>query len=230
MTQKIICFLPCRKGSERIPRKNVKPFSGYENGLIEIKIRQLIDARFIDEIIVSTNDDEIVDFVESVGNDKVYLHRRKESLSSSTTSTDDLILHALSLISEGHILWTHVTSPFLTSRHYDEIIYQYWGALEEGYDSLMTTTPIRSFLWYEDSPVNYNRDLEKWPQTQELTPVHEINNGIFIASSGIYRKYHDRIGNSPFLYALDKIVSHDIDWPEDFLMGELFVEKGLAEL
>jgi len=230
MSQEIICFLPCRKGSERIPQENIKPFSDHENGLIEIKIQQLLGAKLVDKIIVSTNDDEIIKFVTEIDSAKICLHHREEYLSSGTTSTDDLILHALSLIPDGHILWTHVTSPFVTSRHYDEVVSRYLDALDEGYDSLMTTTPIRSFLWYKNRPVNYNRKLEKWPQTQKLTPVHEINNGVFIASSNIYREFHDRIGDAPYLYALDKIVSHDIDWPEDFVMAELFVEKGLAEL
>jgi len=145
MSQEIICFLPCRKGSERIPQKNIKPFSDHENGLIEIKIQQLLGAKLVDKIIVSTNDDEIIKFVTEIDSAKICLHHREEYLSSGTTSTDDLILHALSLIPDGHILWTHVTSPFVTSRHYDEVVSRYLDALDEGYDSLMTTTPIRSF-------------------------------------------------------------------------------------
>jgi len=230
MSQEIICFLPCRKGSERIPQKKIKPFSDHENGLIEIKIQQLLGAKLVDKIIVSTNDDEIIKFVTEIDSAKICLHHREEYLSSGTTSTDDLILHALSLIPDGHILWTHVTSPFVTSRHYDEVVSRYLDALDEGYDSLMTTTPIRSFYGIKIDQLIIIVSSKNGHRHKKLTPVHEINNGVFIASSNIYREFHDRIGDAPYLYALDKIVSHDIDWPEDFVMAELFVEKGLAEL
>ncbi|KHL68550.1 acylneuraminate cytidylyltransferase [Pseudomonas flexibilis] len=51
-----------------------------------------------------------------------------------------------------------------------------------------------------------------------------------MASAEIYRDQDDRIGVNPFLYSLDKIVSHDIDWPEDFYMAEALVEKGLVSI
>lgn len=67
-------------------------------------------------------------------------------MSSSDTSTDQLVAHALELIPDGHILWTHVTSPFITEKHYDQIIRAYFDELARGYDSLMTTTAIHGFL------------------------------------------------------------------------------------
>jgi len=112
-------FLPCRKGSQRVPKKNIKPFADYKNGLIEIKLNQLINAEKISKIYLSTNDEEILEYASSLNNSKIILHNRVEHLSSSETSTDDLVLHALELIKEGDILWTHVTSPFLDDNELD---------------------------------------------------------------------------------------------------------------
>lgn len=223
-------FLPCRKGSERVPKKNIKPFSKFENGLIEIKLKQLIDVTYINAIYLSTNDDEILDYAASLNNQKIIIHKRVEELSSSQTSTDDLVAHALDLIKDGDILWTHVTSPFLTSKVYDQIIEKYIAEQENGYDSLMTTNLIHGFLWNKKNPINYDRSVEKWPRTQMLEPIHEINSAVFLANAKIYKSLDDRIGRSPYLYELDKIQGFDIDWQDDFDIAQAIVKSGLVTL
>ncbi|MHA3893208.1 acylneuraminate cytidylyltransferase family protein [Acinetobacter sp. GXMZU3951] len=226
----VTCFLPCRKGSERVPRKNIKPFVQYSHGLIEVKLNQLIACPSIDEIILSTNDDEIIQYAESLSHPKIHLHNRIEELSSSQTSTDSLVAHAADLIPKGHILWTHVTSPFINAQKYEDIISRYFNCLEEGYDSLMTTSLLHTFLWQDSKPLNYDRTLEKWPRTQTLDPIHEVNSGVFLASTNVYKEQNDRIGERPYLFTLDKLVSQDVDWPEDFIIAEALVEKGLVSL
>lgn len=230
MKNKTICFLPCRKGSQRVPRKNIKPFAGYPFGLIEIKIKQLVQSKTIDEIVLSTNDEDILSYVSSLNIANLRIHERIASLSSSETSTDQLIAHALELIPYGDILWTHVTSPFINAYHYDHIVNCYREKILAGHDSLMTVTELYGFLWQNEKPINYYRQQEKWPRTQTLTPIHEVNSGVFLASSDVYCRLVDRIGDRPYLYILDKLTSHDIDWPEDFVIAECMVEKGLVEL
>lgn len=223
-------FLPCRKGSERVKKKNIKPFAGYEYGLIEIKLRQLLSVDLIEEVVLSTNDDEILDYAATLNDVKLRLHKRSEELSSSSTSTDELVALALSLIPEGDILWTHVTSPFLNSDLYSEIIKRYNMALSEGFDSLMTTTVIHGFIWNDKGPMNYDRGIEKWPRTQTIAPVHEINSGVFLNSAENYRNHNDRIGLKPFLFPLDKIHGFDIDWEEDFRIAQVMVQAGVTDL
>lgn len=228
MTEKVTCFLPCRAGSQRIVRKNIKPFAGFEFGLIQVKLHQLLSAELIDEVVLSTNDTDILAFAESLNEPQLRLHKRVENLAASETSTDQLVAHALDLIPGGHILWTHVTSPFITEKHYDRVIRVYFDQLEKGYDSLMTTTAIHAFLWQAGQPMNYDRSAEKWPRTQTLEPVHEVNSGAFLAPCTVYRELDDRIGQRPYLYELDRFTSYDIDWPEDFMIAECMAEKGLA--
>ncbi|WP_312931165.1 acylneuraminate cytidylyltransferase family protein [Pseudomonas sp.] len=226
----VTCFLPCRKGSQRVPNKNIRPFADVPQGLVEIKLKQLIATDSIDRIVLSTNDEIILDYAASLNDSKVILHHRSNELSSSTTSTDDLVAHALDLIPDAHILWTHVTSPFITSSHYETIIQEYFKSLEAGHDSLMTTTLIHGFLWQDGKAMNYDRQVEKWPRTQTLKPIHEVNSGVFLAHASVYREQDDRIGKSPLLYAMDKLISHDVDWPEDFVLAECLLGKGLVTL
>lgn len=227
---KITCFLPCRKGSERVKNKNIRPFSSYSNGLIEIKLKQLSEVKEIDTIVLSTNDEEIIRYAESTGIKNLIIHHRSDELSSSQTSTDDLVTLARDLITEGHILWTHVTSPFLNANVYKNIIQSYKEGLEKGYDSLMTTSPIQSFVWGENGPINYDRSVEKWPRTQTLPPVHEINSAVFLTSVDVYSNNKDRIGENPQLFPLTKIEGMDIDWPEDFEITECLLNAKLARI
>lgn len=230
MSSSVIAFLPCRRGSQRVPKKNIKPFAGVPFGLVEIKLRQLLKCTSLDSIVLTTNDEEILDYAYSLHEDRLTVHCRSEALSSASTSTDELVSHALDLIPQGHILWTHVTSPFVTQAHYEDIVHTYHKQLAQGYDSLMTTTALQTFLWRDGVPLNYDRTLEKWPRTQTLAPIHELNSAAFLASAVVYQTFQDRIGRKPYLYEMDKLTSHDIDWPEDFIVGECMVEKGCVSL
>ncbi len=228
--KKVTCFLPCRAGSERVLRKNIKPFAGHPFGLLQIKIRQLLSSTLISKIVLTTNDLDIITYIKSLGNPRVVLHLRDQALASSSTSTDLLVSHALELINEGHILWTHVTSPFISTSIYDKIIVSYFNHLAQGYDSLMTTTPLKSFLWSNEGPINYDRNIEKWPRSQTLVPVQEINSGAFLAPVDVYKNLGDRIGVKPYLYEMDKISGFDIDWQDDFQVAECLLNNRLVEI
>lgn len=223
-------FLPCRKGSQRVPKKNIKPFVGFKNGLIEIKLKQLLECKKIDKIYLSTNDEEILKYAKSLNQDRIILHKRAEYLSSSETSTDELVSHVLELIPEGDILWTHATSPFLNANVYDDIINKYEEVKIQGFDSLMTTNLIHGFLWNKKGPINYDRTKEKWPRTQTIEPLHEINRAVFLANAESYRTLNDRIGTNPYLYELDKIKGFDIDWEDDFTIAEAILKAEIADI
>lgn len=218
-------FLPCRKGSQRIPDKNIRQFAGYQFGLIEIKLEQLLGLNSVDKIILSSNDDRILDYANSIQDTRLVLDVRPDWLGASDTTTDQLIDYVPSLIDDGDVLWTHVTSPFLTSEHYSQIIDSYYTK-SSAYDSLMTVKKIQGFIWNETGPITYDRKIEKWPRTQTIEPVYEVDSAVFIANIQCYKDRHDRIGASPMLYVQEGLCSIDIDWPDDFSLAEqLFKQK-----
>ena len=188
----IVAFLPMRKGSERVPNKNIKTFANINGGLAFIKIQQLLKVKAIDKIIVSTNDADVKKIASSFNSNKIVIINRSEDLSSSDTSTDDLIKYVPTIINSGVILWTHVTSPFIDNVMYDDMINSYLNNIHK-YDSLMSVTMIRKFLWSNNKPINYDRSKEKWPKTQTIKPVYEVNSGAFIASIDIYRDLNDSV-------------------------------------
>ena len=219
MSKEINVFLPMRAGSERIPRKNTKKFSGIDGGLCSIKINQLLQCKSINYIFVSTNDQNVIDIANSFESRKIRIIKRPDELSSSSTSTDDLINYVPEIMPDGHILWTHVTSPFIGPDIYDKIIKTYFNNLKK-YDSLMTVTKIQKFIWNDTQPINYDRSIEKWPRTQTLEPLWEINSGVFITTRKIYKKHMDRVGVRPYLFELSGDLAFDIDWMSDFTTAE----------
>jgi len=62
-----------------------------------------------------------------------------------------LVKHAGKLITSGHILWTHVTSPFPGAFLYNNIIKVYFESMAKERDSLKTTITLQGFFWNEEA-------------------------------------------------------------------------------
>lgn len=226
MENKLAFFLPTRKGSERIKNKNTKPFAGVEGGLVEIKIRQLLASKHIDEILFSSNDETCLAIVEKYQDDKrMKIIPRPDELCSSTTNLQDLICYVPTITDADHILWGHVTTPLAGAEAYDAAIEQYKAAVEQGYDSLVGVTELRNFLIDKKGQIINNTTSSPWPRTQDLDPLYEINHTIFLASRNIYKEQKNRIGKHPYLYVMDGIHSKDIDWEDDFVMAEAMYDR-----
>jgi len=220
----VVAFLPMRKGSQRVKNKNIKDFANIKGGLTFIKIAQLLKVKRLDKIIISTNDDEVKNIALFFNSKKIIIDDRPEKLASSSTSTDDLVKYVPAIIKDSVVLWTHVTSPFVSEKLYDDMIDSYFENLGK-YDSLMSVTKIQKFLWNDNSPINYDKSKEKWPRTQTIKPIYEVNSGAFIADIDIYKSLNDRIGDNPYLYALSEKEAFDIDWEDDFEIAQILWSK-----
>ena len=223
MTPSVVAFVPCRAGSERVPVKNTRRFAGEAHGLTGIKLRQLQACRSVARIVLSTNDALVIDIARyyAQGPKPIDVIVRPEHLCLSSTSTDDLISYVPSIIPEGAVLWTHVTSPLVGPSEYELMIDAYHRGVAGGtHDSLMSVTELKSFVWNASGPVNYDRGREKWPRTQALKPLFVVNSAAFIMDARLMRRLDDRIGEMPLLFALGEMISYEIDWEEQFLIAE----------
>lgn len=224
MKKKVSIFLPTRKGSKRIKNKNTKEFAGIKGGLLELKLRELTKISKIEEIIVSTNEHEsiIISKKHQKKDSRIKIFKRPESLSLDNTNLIDLVNYVPSITNCDHILWTHVTSPFVKSRDYENAITSYFNCLKKDYDSLMSAKKLQNFIWDIEKNDIINRiGKEKWPRTQDLNFFFEVDSAIFLSSRNNYLKFRDRIGNNPFIYELDGFKSIDVDWPQDFHLAEI---------
>jgi len=218
---KISIVLPIRKGSQRVKNKNIRPFSKDGKSLTELKIMELLKIKNVDEIVITTNYEKAIKQIENIvkNNPRVKINRRPEHLCQSTTIVKDLIEYMPTITQGEHILWLHVTSPFVKSEDYQKAIDEYFEALNNGYDSIMSVTEIKQFLWSDKRKkiVNTNSNIEsKWIQTQDLEPLYEINHAFYINSRKNYLETSDRIGVNPYLAILKGSKNIDIDYEEDF--------------
>lgn len=221
-------FLPLRKGSERVVNKNTKQFAGIEGGILAVKLGQLLATKNIDEIILSTNDEVCINVAEkySSKDSRLKIVPRPEYLCLSDTKLTDLIAYVPTIVNTDHIVWGHATTPIANGADYDKGIELYFEQLAKGHDSLISVMPFQNFLLDQTGKViNKSSTDLRWPRTQDLLPLYEINHVMFIASKDIYVDLKDRVGNHPFLMEMDKLHSLDVDWEEDFLIAEAVYER-----
>ena len=221
MKEKISFFLPTRKGSERVKNKNTRPFADMEDGLIGNKISQLTQTKLIDEIILSTNDEDCISVARKYNDPRIHIFERPEHLCTSQTNLQDLIEYVPTITDAKHIIWGHVTTPIVDASDYDKAIEEYFAALKKGHDSLIGVKELRNFLLNDKGTVINNTTAIPWPRTQDLETLYEINHTMFIAGRNIYLNNKNRVGDRPYLYVMGEMVSFDIDWEEDFVMAEL---------
>jgi len=108
---KVVAIVPARSGSVRLPGKNKKIL--VDKPMICYTIIEALKCSFIDEIIVTTDDKDIIDIVQKnyvLG--KIRLIKRPEYLATSTTDLVDVIDHACQgYLSNTIILLLQPTSP-----------------------------------------------------------------------------------------------------------------------
>ena len=71
--QKIVAVVAVRAGSQRVPKKNIRKF--HDTNLLELKLKVLINCKQIDEIIVNSDSEEMLEIGQ-----KFNVSTQKESL------------------------------------------------------------------------------------------------------------------------------------------------------
>jgi CMP-N-acetylneuraminic acid synthetase len=228
MKHDICFFLPTRKGSQRVKSKNTRPFSNISGGILELKLRQLMACKTLASIILSTNDEDSIAIAKRIDPQQAFIRivERPEQLCLDTTALTDLIAYVPEITEQEHIIWGHTTTPFVTGEDYDKGIELYFYKLKEGFDSLISVMPLQNFLLNANAQVfNYDSSANRWPRTQDLPVLYEVNHAMFITSRDIYIQKKNRIGIKPFMFEQDKIKSFDIDWEDDFKIAEAIYDK-----
>ena len=216
----IIAVVPCRAGSERVPNKNTRPFAGFEGGLLELKLKQLAAVDELEEIIVSTNDPVVSDFAANFSaeqDQRVTVIERPDELGRSSTPMSEFIQYLGGLREQGTMLMTHVTHPLLASRSFGELISAWRSAAAAGHDSLLTVTKLHTFLWDSSGrPFNYDDTAEKWPRSQDIDPLFEVNHAAYLIPFRRVLEVGDRVGENPYMHEMSGEAVMDIDWEDQF--------------
>ncbi len=86
-----ICIIPARGGSKRIPRKNIKEF--HSKPIIAYSIEVALNSGLFSEVMVSTDDNEIVDIAVKYGASVPFLRSTKNADDYSTIA--DVLLEVI---------------------------------------------------------------------------------------------------------------------------------------
>lgn len=205
-----------RSGSTRSVNKNTKPFLSDGTSLLQNRLLQLMDVE-CDEIIVSTNCEICVEQSLEIGQyeSRVKVIKRPESLCLPETKVSDIMTHIASVCASEVVMWTHVTSPFISTADLSEAFDIFED--ENEFDSVVSANKIQNFLWDKDNKcvVNNFNPKNKWPNTQDLFPLYEFNHAFYICEKKLLNS-GERVGKNPFLYECFEDAKIDIDWERDF--------------
>lgn len=216
---KIVCLVPMKAHSERLPGKNFKELHG--KPLYRWIIDTLISIDRISEIVINTDaEDQLRDDLVIRDHKKIKLRSRKEELRGDYVSMNKILEDDITAIEADIYLMTHVTNPLLTKKTITKAIDEYLTAWEEtGVDSLFSVNKYRSrFYWKDGTSVNHNPS-ELLP-TQNLEPLFEENSNLYIFTARSFLETGARIGKRPIMYKTPPLESIDIDTMEDWLLVE----------
>lgn len=151
----ITAIIPVRAGSRRMKNKNIAQFNG--TTLLEHKIEVLKKVPEIAKIVVSSDSDYML---ELAAEHSVEIHKRPlEYCDEQTKTFGEVVQFVCSAVDGDHILWSPCTSPLIYPTIYSQAINQYFDALQNGYDSLMTVELFKHYLWDENKPLNFKFEL-----------------------------------------------------------------------
>jgi CMP-N-acetylneuraminic acid synthetase len=208
---KVTAVVAVRKGSQRVPNKNIKPFG--DTTLLDLKLQTLLKVSNIDEIIVNSDCDEMIEIGKSYG---VKTKKREEYFASSEASNSEFHGHIGKTTDTDYIFLAPVCSPFISSEKHEEAITQF---MNSDCDSLTSTSLVKGHLWLDGKPINY--DLNNVPNSQDLPNIEMINYGITIVDKNIMKNKSRVIGDKPNFIILNEYEGVDINTPFEFQTAEI---------
>lgn len=115
MSKKNLCVIPARGGSKRIPRKNIKEFMG--KPIISYSIGAAVKSGLFEEIMVSTDDEEIAEIGKNFG--AVVPFMRSDKNADDFATTVDVLIEVLENYKKigkyfDSVCCIYPTAPFIT--------------------------------------------------------------------------------------------------------------------
>src|SRR5574344_2125131 len=142
---KNIAIIPARGGSKRIPRKNIKDFLG--KPIIAYSIEAAIQSNLFEEIMVSTDDEEIAEVAERFGA-KVPFMRSTET-ANDFASTNDVLKEVIATYEKQNIAFENMcciyaTAPLIQS---NKIIEAYHRLVSSEFSMVYPVVPFSYPIW-----------------------------------------------------------------------------------
>lgn len=217
-----VALIPARGGSQRIPRKNIKPFVGVP-ALARV-ISGVLSSGTVDRVVVSTDDAEIASVARSSGAETPFT--RPASLADSHTGARPVIQHAIKELGLDGSALVGVIYPTAVLMTPDDLHRSCALMTEEDCDFVLSVAafaaPIERALTLDQTgrvaPVNPSHILTR---TQDLAVAfHDIGQCYWGRATGW-------LGSEPVVtsrsraYVVESWRAVDIDTPEDWVRAEM---------
>lgn len=116
--KKVLGVIPARGGSKGVPRKNIRKVAG--KPLIAYTIEVALHSRYLDKIIVSSEDAEILEVAKEWGSE--FLVRPAEFAQDDTPSIDPVLHTIENYPGYDYVVVLQPTSPLRTTQDIDTAI------------------------------------------------------------------------------------------------------------
>lgn len=203
---KTVALIPIKMSSQRIPMKNIKTFFD-GTPLMSFIQKTCLRSELIDETYVYCSDEMAKEYVLP----GIHFLKRPAYLDEDDKNANDIIREFIQVVDADIYVNTHTTSPFAKAETIDSCIRK---VAYDGYDSAFCAEAIKTFLWENMKPVNF--DPDHFPRTQDLPLLLGETCIAYVFRKETFKKYNRRVGNNPFVMEVGKIEAIDIDYPEDF--------------
>ena len=236
--QEVLAIIPARGGSRGMQRKNLAPL--YRKPLIQYTIDAAKESRLISRLILSSEDDEIVEYCRAKRIEVPF--KRPRMLAQDSTPMIDVVKHAMGFLKKRenykprYIIVLQPTSPLRTSKHIDEAI------------KILSNSKADSVVSVVEVPHQYNPISVMKIKNKRLMPflpgegtrvlrrqgkprVYARNGpAILVVRSSIVERGEDLYGKHLLPYVMGWPESIDIDTNADLRLAECWVEKRVCQI
>jgi CMP-N-acetylneuraminic acid synthetase len=216
VSPRIVALVPMRHHSERVPGKNYRPFAG--KPLYHHIVSSLLRCEMVEELVIDTDSPVIAeDAAEHFP--QVRMLERPQHLRADTVPMNNVLLYDVTQAEADYYVQTHSTNPLLLTETITAAIGQFLDSLS-AHDSMFSVTKLQTRLW-DGQGRAINHDPAILLRTQDLPPVYQENSCLYIFARGTLESLHNRIGERPLLFEMDRLEAWDIDEELDFRVAEL---------
>jgi len=226
---KILAIIPARGGSKGVKRKNLRILNG--KPLVEHTILRAIESEYIDTIVLSSDDEEILSLGKKF---PITIIKRSLELAEDQTPMKEVVLDVLRRFDEegkefSSFVLLQPTSPLRTSDDIDKTIESLYSSSGHSCVSICLFEP-HPFLAVSIDENNrlssYIKDSGKYDRRQDYPNLYRIN-------GAVYAVYLDKYIEKP-VFILDGKTNYyempiersvDIDDEKDFSYAEFLLNK-----
>jgi len=227
---RILGLIPARGGSKGVPKKNIKLLG--KKPLLEYTIDDAKNSKFLTEIVISTDDEEIAIAAEIAGCKPPFL--RPSALAQDTSTSLEVVQHAITFFECQNIFFDAVcllqpTTPFREKGSIDKAIGKFITAKA---DCLISVLPIPheynphwAFEENENGMLRIASGEDSIiPRRQELPIAYHRDGSIYITKTevikkgSLYGKSIAYIESNPKFYV-------NIDTMKDWVLAEELLNK-----